>query len=144
MKKNRIILSVISVGVLYLTGYGISRIKHELVHRETWDGGWNRHWVVLAEPEPNFDLFAQLQGRDDPGFHAAMHRYRSEYKAISRRRTVLGILFLPARCLESLAWWVVNPRYSELGLQTVIEITKGPIFSDHDSQLGGILTFCRE
>lgn len=114
MKKNRIILFVISVGVLYLTGYVVSRIKHELIHRKTWNGGWNRHWVVLAVPEPSFHTFALLQGRNDPEFHAAMDRYRSEYKAISRRRTVLGILFLPARSLESLAWWIVNPKESEL------------------------------
>lgn len=119
MKKKQIILVLIGVGILYLAGYGISRIKHELVHRETWDGGWNRHWVVLAEPDPSMSPLIFVT--ED---QTAMNRYRSEYKAISRRRTVLGILFLPMRCLESLAWWITNPRYRELGLRTVVGMTK--------------------
>ena len=116
MKKQRIILSLIGVAVLYLTGYVVSRIKHELIHHRTWEGGWTRHWVVPGDPEPRIHPlpFAPLQVPDDPEYNAAMNRFTSEYKAISRRRTALGALFFPLRCLESLAWWIVNPMNSEL------------------------------
>jgi hypothetical protein len=121
MKKKRIILSLISVAVLYLTGYAVSRIKHELIHRRTWEGGWNRHWVVSGDPEPSIHPlpFAPLHIPGEPGYNAAMDRFTSEYKAISRRRSALGVLFFPLRCLESLAWWIVNPKEDELDQQGV-------------------------
>jgi hypothetical protein len=116
MKKKRIVHSLISVAVLYLSGYAVSRNKHELIHRRSWEGGWTRHWVVLGDPEPSVHPlpFAPLQVSNDPEYNAAMDRFTSEYKAISRRRTAFGVLFFPLRCLESLAWWIANPKESGL------------------------------
>jgi len=112
MKKQRVIIFLTSVVVLYLSGYVVSRVKHELIHRRTWDGGWIYHWVVLGVPEPRINPLPcpPLHGPDDPEYNADMDRFMSEYKAISRRRTALGILFFPLRCFESLAWWIVNPK----------------------------------
>ena len=115
MKKKRITFYFLIVAVLYLSGYGVCRLKGELTHRKTWNGGWNRHWVASATPVPsNFPLpFAPLHIPGDNEYNAAMDRCKSEYKAIARRRATWGVLFFPLRCLESLAWWIVNPKDNE-------------------------------
>jgi hypothetical protein len=112
MKKKPITYYLLTVVVLYLSGYGVCRLKGELTHRRTWSGGWNRHWVVSGTPVPRI-IPAQLHMPDDIEYNADMDRFKSEFKAISRRRAAWGVLFFPLRCWESLAWWIVNPKDNE-------------------------------
>ena len=119
MKKKRITFYLLIAAVLYLSGYGVCRLKGELTHRRTWNGGWNRHWVVSGIPVPSIRPlpYAPLHIPGDAEYNAAMDQCTSEYKAISRRRTALGIMFFLLRCLESLAWWIANPMENGLDRQ---------------------------
>lgn len=112
--KNRhrtILISLVATSI-YLSGYIVCRCQGELIHRKTWDGGWNRHWVTPGRAQPGFVALpaASLHDPGDVESDAAVERFRREFQAIVIRRRVMGICFLPLRCAESAAWWIVDPR----------------------------------
>lgn len=100
----------LAVALVYVIGYGVCRSQGELVHRKTWNSGWNRHWIEPGYTEPQPLTFAPLHVPGDDEYNAAMDQFHKEFEAIETRRRMLGILFLPLRCMESATWWLVDAR----------------------------------
>ena len=44
-----------------------------------------------------------------------MDRIASDRERVFRRRTALGFVFLPLRCVESLVWWIADPWCGDPG-----------------------------
>ncbi len=105
-------VSLLALALLYITGYTVCRSQNELIHRKTWNGGWNRHWLTPGIPQPTIEPlpYAPLHIPGNHAYNAAMEESKAEYMAIAFRRKTLGIVFFPMRCLESIGWWVINPR----------------------------------
>ena len=50
MKNQRKAVIFLALSVFYVCGYAACRLTNELIHRKTWNGGWNRHRVEAATP----------------------------------------------------------------------------------------------
>jgi len=111
-QRKKIIASCLAVALLYIAGYIVCRSQGELIHRKTLAGGWKRHWVKPGNPEPSVQPlpFAPIHIPGNDEYNAAMEQFRREFKAISTRRRVLGAFFVPLRCVESMAWWIVDAK----------------------------------
>jgi hypothetical protein len=111
-KRKKIVICCVVLASLYLSAYVVCRVKGEMIHRKTWAGGWNRHWITAGHPEPSIQPlpYAPLHVPGDDEYNAAMEQFRNEFRSIRNRRLALGVFFFPLRCLESIAWWCLDPK----------------------------------
>jgi hypothetical protein len=109
---------VLTVGGAFFIGYAATyaacRAQRELIHRKTWDNGWNRHWIRPANPEPSVQPhpLAPQHIPGDEEYNVAMQQFKREWKAISLRRKVFGVVYFPLRCCESVIWWILDARHN--------------------------------
>ncbi|GEM_PF-6275926 len=89
----------------------IVRSNHYLIHRTTWSGGWNRHWVQKGELIDGpmaciaTGMVAAENGNDfDSAEKQVMHAIRKE----ERKQAATSVLFLPLRLLETGFWYCVD------------------------------------
>jgi hypothetical protein len=103
MKKRKLIIAGICL-VVYSAFYLNVRSNHYLIHRKTWAGGWNRHWVQAGELIDGpmafmaIGMLAEEKGQD---FDSAEKQVTKAIRKAERKQAALGVLFFPLRVAET-------------------------------------------
>ena len=114
VNKNRTIRIIIGVtmALLYMLIYGVYRINGDFVHKKTWSSGWNSHWIADKHAAPAVRPLdyepprTEVYKRETP----ALKEFGHGFQVDSTRMSLLGFIFLPARCAEAVIWWIFNPQ----------------------------------
>ena len=112
MKKRRTILVGICLAG-YLAFYLGVRSNHYLIHRKTWAGGWNRHWIQkgeLIDGPTAFIAIGMVSDNNGNDFDSAEQTVMKAIRKAERKQSAVSVLFLPLRLLETGFWFCIDAR----------------------------------
>lgn len=105
---------ILCIGIVgYVAAYGVVRMKHELIHRHTWNNGWSVHWITSATDE-NKLRFLTYRLSSRPGSEQYNReldeRLLKEDRRTESRRFAFQCLFVPLVLAESAGHWMMHPK----------------------------------